>query len=91
MVAPRGRGVKMRWRACFSPASVPAGPWARRARSCASATAAAAAFGSPCQAVMHWPLPAGLTPGDYLLVLSAEDAGGAMQEFGQRRLVAIMP
>jgi hypothetical protein len=57
----------------------------------AAARAAAAASGSPYQAVMQWHLPAGLVAGDYLLVVSAEDADGAMQEFGDRRPFTIAP
>jgi hypothetical protein len=57
----------------------------------AAARAAAAASGNPYQAVMQWDIPAGLTPGDYLLVVSAEVASGAMQEFGQRRAFTILP
>ena len=55
-----------------------------------AARAAAAAGGVPYHAVA-WRLPAGLTPGDYVLVISVQDGTGTMRELPRRVSFMITP
>ena len=51
---------------------------------------AAVASGSPYSA-LHWAIPSTLAPGDYLLVVSASDAGGVLREAPRRASFTITP
>jgi hypothetical protein len=83
---PAGLGMRS-----GTPASEPyAATCALAASDIAAARAVAMAHGTPHYTIA-WPIPAGLAPGDYLLVVSVEAAPGQLTELTRRVTFTILP